>query len=198
MRAHVVTSSSMRDPRREKDDFYRTPEIATLALLHAERVPSVVWEPACGDGAIGNVLTANGHTVIGTDLVARGYGEPRRDFLFERDLLAPAIITNPPFKLADEFVLHALSMGAEFVAMFMRLTWLEGRARHDSLWSKRPPARVHVFSQRLTLWRGDEVGRDAGGTIAFAWFVWQRGHSGDTALRWIAPEGARAGGGRAC
>ena len=172
---------------REANDFYKTPASCTVALLAVESFTTPVWEPACGDGAISGPLLDAGHQVVSTDLVDRGYGASRRDFLMEQRLLAPAIITNPPFKLADEFVLHALHLGAVKVAMFMRLAWLEGSGRHGRLWSRHPPARVWVFSKRQTLWRGDDpAARENGGAIAFAWFVWERGHDGAPALGWIA------------
>lgn len=172
---------------READDFYRTPAICTQRLLSVEQFPHSIWEPACGDGAISMVLEAGGHNVHSTDLVDRGYGIPRRDFLMEHRLAAPAIVTNPPFKLVDEFVLHAFHLGAEKVAIFMRLAWLEGSARHMRLWSKHPPVRVWTFSKRQTLWRGDDPNaRDSGGTICFGWFVFEAGYSGAPALGWLA------------
>lgn len=171
---------------RQADDFYRTPARCTDRLLAVEQFPVHVWEPACGDGAISEALRAAGHEVVSTDLVDRGYGLARRDFLFEQQKLAPAIITNPPFKLADEFVIHALALGTEKVAMFMRLAWLEGGQRHARLWSRHPPARIWTFSRRQTLWRGDDPNaKDKGGAIAFAWFVWDLGFTGHPELRWL-------------
>lgn len=168
---------------REKDDFYATPTKCTVALLSVETFNGPIWEPACGDGAISRALPGD---VISTDLVDRGYGISRRDFLMERKLLAFNIVTNPPFKLADEFVLHALELGAEKIAIFMRLAWLEGRARHTKLWGPYPPARVWTFCGRQTLWRGDDPNaRDSGGAIAFAWFVWEKGHVGPYAGGWL-------------
>ena len=168
---------------REKDDFYATPTKCTDALLRVEQFTGPIWEPACGNGAISRALPG---TVISTDLVDRGFGASRRDFLMERDLLAPNIVTNPPFKLADEFVLHGLALGAEKIAIFMRLAWLEGRARHASLWGPHPAARIWVFCGRQTLWRGDDPdAKDKGGAIAFAWFVWERGYQGAPAIGWL-------------
>ena len=186
----AATRQNIAAPRglaRERDDFYRTPEAATRALLGVEALGPLVWEPACGDGAICRVLETAGIRCVATDLVDRGYGEARRDFLMERDLLAPVIVTNPPFKLADEFALHALSLGVRKLCLFLRLAFLEGRARHDRLWAVHPPARVWVFSRRLTLWRGDDPNpQDKGGTIAFAWFVWDREVGGPPRLGWLA------------
>ena len=168
---------------REKDDFYATPTKCTDALLSVERFDGPIWEPACGNGAISRVLPGE---VISTDLIDRGFGISGRDFLFEQELLAPNVVTNPPFKLVDEFVLHALHLGAEKVAIFMRLAWLEGRARHKLLWSKHPPVRVWTFCGRQTLCRGDDPNpKDKGGAIAFAWFVWERGFTGSPSLGWL-------------
>lgn len=171
---------------RQPDDFYATPPRCTEALLSVETFPHRVWEPACGDGAISRVFVDAGHEVVSTDLVDRGFGVARRDFLFETTLAAPAVVTNPPFKLADEFTLHALHLGAEKVAIFQRTAWLEGRARHAALWLPHPPARIWQFCGRQTLWRGDDVDKkDKGGTIAFAWFVWDRAHQGPPSLGWL-------------
>lgn len=168
---------------REKDDFYATPTACTQALLDVETFDGGCWEPACGDGAISRVLPGR---VVSTDLINRGFGIAGRDFLFEQELLAPNIVTNPPFKLADEFVLHALHLRAEKIAIFMRLAWLEGRARHTSLWKPYPPARIWQFCGRQTLWRGDDPNaKDKGGAIAFAWFVWDHDHTGKPELGWL-------------
>lgn len=170
---------------REKDHFYPTPEPATLALLKAERFTPKVWECACGDGAISRLLEAAGHEVISTDLMDRGYGAARIDFLMEQRLLAPSIITNPPFKLAEQFVMHALNLGAEKVAMMLRLAWLEGSQR-KALFESTPLARVHVASRRLNMARGGtDLGGGGGSMIAFAWFVWDRSHSGAPELAWF-------------
>lgn len=172
---------------REKDDYYDTPPSCTEALLQREDFPARVWEPACGAGKIAEVLRKTHFTVEATDLVPREYGQPRSvDFLLTTSLLAPAVITNPPFKLADQFVLHAIKLGAQKIAIFQRLTWLEGAERYDTLWKPHPPIRIWAFSKRQTLWRGDDPNpKKTGGTIAFAWHVWERGFTGDPTFGWI-------------
>lgn len=181
-------------PRRPEGDFYATPARCTGALLAADAPPAGrVWEPACGDGAIARVLKAGGYDVVGSDLHDRGYGMKHVDFLAEKRLWAPAIVTNPPFNLADEFALHALGLGAEYVALFQRLSWLEGAKRHRKLWGPHPPSRVWVFSSRQTLWRGDDPNpRGSGGAMAFAWFVWRRGEAKPTQLGWLQTPDPRA------
>lgn len=170
---------------RERDDFYPTPPKATRALLAVEEFQSPVWEPACGDGAISKILIEQGHTVISTDLINRGYGIPHRDFLLDYETRANSIITNPPFKFAEEFVEHALRRSDGKVAMLCRLAWLEGRARRK-LFMNTPLARVWVFSSRVPMLRGgDEMLKGGGGMIAFAWYVWDHAHSGAPALGWL-------------
>jgi hypothetical protein len=143
-----------------------------------ERFGSVVWEPACGEGDISRVLMDYGYEVISHDLVDRGFGVARRDFLMERELVAPDIITNPPFKLALPFVEHSLDLGAVKVAMFLRLAFLEGVER-KAFFERCPPARVWVMSRRVPMQRG-RLSRDGDGhgVMAFAWFVWDSSHCG--------------------
>ena len=67
-------------------DMYETPPVAVEALLRAEKLPHVVWEPAAGRGAIVNVLRAAGHSVIASDLIDYGVAaiQGGRDFLKKR------------------------------------------------------------------------------------------------------------------
>lgn len=173
---------------REENDFYRTPNHCTEALLRIEQFDGTIWEPACGDGAISQVLEAAGHDVFSTDLIERGYGHSGFDFLSEKRAVSKTIVTNPPFKLADRFVLHAHDLGATKIAMLLRLCWLEGERRRKAVFAKVPPNRIHVFSRRPTLWNGaDPDARQTGGAIAYAWFVWDAtAPAGLTSLSWIA------------
>lgn len=165
-------------PTRQIDDWYPTPPEATLKLLEVERFDGIVWEPAAGDGALADVLTDNGYAVIASDLNEYGYCKAGVDFLMETklpDVHGPVenIITNPPYKLAEQFINHAISLGVTKHAWLLRLAFLEGVARHESLFKHNPPSRVHVFSKRLTIWRGDEKPSSTG-TTAYAWFVWDQ------------------------
>jgi hypothetical protein len=163
-----------RNPRpREAHDFYRTPSDCVRSLLSVEQFEGPIWEPACGDGAISRVLLADGHRVVSTDLIDRGYGEHGVDFLASTSLRAPTIVTNPPFLHADEFVHHAIRLGAVKTAMLLRLGFLSGEKRRLSLWEKIPISKVWIFSHRPTLWDGSDDKPDGGrGCIDYAWFVW--------------------------
>jgi hypothetical protein len=174
-------------PRKPLGELYVTPANCTEALLGVESFQGRVWEPACGDGAIARVLTAAGLTTSATDLHDWGYGALLQDFLAAPSLLAPNIVTNPPFSLAEDFVRHAMDLGARKVCMFLRLAFLEGEARRQGLFAEHPPSRVWVMSRRRTLWRADDPNkRETGGTTAYAWFVWERGHKGAPVVGWLA------------
>ncbi len=183
--AIAYARSNIPSENRNKDDFYPTPAPATWALLRAEQFGPDIWEPACGDGAISKVLHAAGHHVISTDLNHHGFGQPRIDFLMERELLAPHIITNPPFKNAEAFLHRALDLGAQKIALLLRLAWLEG-AERKRMFESTPIARVHVASRRISMARGGtDEGKGGGSMIAFAWFVWDRSHEGPPHLNWF-------------
>lgn len=173
-------------------DLYETPLVAVRALLEVERIPQLVWEPCCGPGAIVGVLRKAGHTVIATDLEDYDCPDstPRRDFLMERE--APngcsAICTNPPFKLAEECVEHALTLCPE-VYMLLRVAFLEG-LRWENKRFRDHLARVHVFAPRLPMmnrsgWTGP-LNSNSG--MAFGWFAFQRGWAfkgGQPTVNWI-------------
>ncbi len=165
-------------------DFYPTPAWATQALMDHESFEGVVWEPACGDGAMAEVLTNSGLQVFASDLYVRGYGKHSTDFL-TYDQVFPNIITNPPYNLAEKFVLCALEKSEKKVALLLRLAFLESAGRQRNIFQKFPPSRVWVFSERVTFYpKGEE--RESGGTTAYAWFVWDHSYAGPTELKWIS------------
>jgi hypothetical protein len=171
------------------DDLYETPCQATVALLRAEKLPRVIWEPAAGHNAIVDVLRKAGHFVIASDLIDYGYDEYVWDFLDQ--YMAPtgteAIITNPPFREAEAFVKRALDLCPR-VVMLLRLAFLESE-RRTSLLENAGLARVHVFRNRLPMMhRAGWKGPKASSSVAFAWFVWDRRHKGPTTISRISWE----------
>lgn len=170
------------DGGRPINDFYPTPPAGTLGLLKFESFVGDIWEPACGDGSMSKVLESAGYNVISTDLEPRGYGT-QGDFFFYGSLLAPNIVTNPPFRLAQEFADRSLALGCEKLALLCKLIFLEGKVR-GKWFPSTPLKKVYVFSERLSMSR-DGQDLENGGMIAFAWYVWERGYSGAPAVGWI-------------
>lgn len=179
-RAQSLVGSSSGRPN---DDFYPTPAYAVEALLDAEPFFGDIWEPACGDGAICKVLEKRGHTVLATDLNYRGWGEAPHDFL-KSPLTCTNIITNPPYKLGEDFVHASLDRTTGKVALLMKLAFLEG-AKRKVMFQTTPLKRVLVFSKRLTMARNGETEKYSSGMIAFAWFVWDHDFSGQPTLDWL-------------
>lgn len=182
--SHRVAGVAVDHDAREKDDFYPTPPEGTEALLKVETFSGPIWEPACGDGAISEVLKAHGYAVESTDLVDRGYGKHGIDFLMEYQPLAPNIVTNPPFKMVAPFIRKSLHLTTGKTAMLLRLACLEGAARRP-LFNEFPLARVWVFSKRLQFKRPGWEDTGAGGMLPFAWFVWEHGYTGKPTLGWL-------------
>jgi len=180
------------------DDFYASPPEALWGLLAAEGgwLPQFIWEPACGDGGLVRPLRAAGYQVEATDLVDRGCPEGRGGIDFLEAWLPPVVgcgvVTNPPYRLATEFVDHALGLSS-YVAMLLRLQFLESERRHG-LFQRWPLSAVHVFSARLPMMhRAGWDGPKASSPTAFAWFVFDDRRGRERRVSWISPEMIDAG-----
>lgn len=175
-------SKSERDPH----DFYATPPLATELLLGLEKFSDLIWEPACGNGDMCKVLESNGYRVLATDLIQRNYGRGGIDFLSTHEKFEGDIITNPPYSIAQEFVEHAIELVApeRKVAMFLRLSFLEGK-RRAKLFSSTPPKTVYVASGRFNCGKNGIFQTDSKSAVAHAWFIWEKGYKGETILKWF-------------
>lgn len=182
----TLGASNHTDRTRQREDYYATEPIATEWLCHLERFHGPILEPSCGEGHISRVLAANGYNVTSRDIVDRGYGEVA-DFLSGGNTEWNGdIVTNPPYRYAREFVEKALQIvpDGRKVAMFLKLTFLEGKARRR-LFIASPPVRVWVSSSRLKCAINGGFEAMGGSATAYAWFVWEKGRKGDTLVKWF-------------
>lgn len=170
---------------REENDYYATEPVAVEMLCDLETFSNQIWECACGQGHISKILEQRGYTVKSTDLIDRGFGDPGIDFLKSTDLFSGDIVTNPPYKWAQEFIEHALDLIPEGnkVAMLLRVQFLEGKKRRD-LFLLNPPKTVYVSSSRLACPKNGEF-KGATRAVAYAWFIWEKGFDGNTTLKWF-------------
>jgi hypothetical protein len=166
-------------------DFFPTPAWATHALIENEKFEGDIWESACGNGAMSNVLDLAARSVISTDLYDRGFGEGGVDFL-EADWCADNIVTNPPYNAAEGFVRSGVKLARRKFALLLRLAFLEGANRANTIFAETPPSRVWVFSERITFYPAGAV-QQGSGTTAYAWFVWDKGAPSATELKWLKP-----------
>ncbi len=166
-------------------DFFPTPAWATFALADNESFKGETWECACGDGAMSKVLEEASPKVFSSDLYQRGYGEPGIDFL-KPPRSADNIVTNPPYNCAEGFVASGVKHAKRKFALLLRLAFLEGANRANTIFAEAPPSRVWVFSERITFYPSG-VEPKGSGTTAYAWFVWDKDAPGRTELKWFKP-----------
>lgn len=157
---------------RHPADFYPTHPDWTRALLAHVDLTREVWEPACGDGAMVRVLERAGHEVRATD-VATGH-----DFLGS-DLRSGSIVTNPPYRLLDEFVRHGLRQADEYLCLLVGWHLLAGGSRRvKSLWWVCPPNLVVALGERMPV-------NGSPSQFNHAWCVWDVANPAEkTVLRW--------------
>lgn len=183
----LVQNGISRTAIREENDYYATDPRAMTELLKYESFNKNVWECACGEGNLSEVLKEEGYNVFSTDLIDRGYQDELLDFLSSDLKFNGDIITNPPFKHTTEFILKSLAAIPEGnkVAMFLKINYLSGKARYRDIYSKFPPQRVYVFSGRVACSKNNTPEGFKNNAMDYAWFIWEKGKYSPTELKWI-------------
>lgn len=177
------------------DDF-PTPKWATRALIEevlgGEKFDRLsCWEPTCGRGYMASTLAEYFRTVRSSDVHGYGYGEIFDFLSLSAEAAAPHdrpdwIVTNPPFRLGEEFVRRALQLARSGVAMLVRTGFIEGAGRYERLFKDRPPSCVAQFVERVPILRG-RVDPRASTATGYCWLIWQAGVAAPTRLAWIPP-----------
>ncbi len=172
---------------RHNTDFYVTPEETTRALMHREKFEGNIWECASGNGKMARVLEEFNNPVYVSDIRndKNVYGQKNYDFVQDYPIQEHIdnIITNPPYRLAQEFLEQALHIAQRKVAMLLKLTFLESIKRYK-FFKENPPKVVYVFCKRQKVYHADKEPTGSG-LIAYAWFVWDRDYNGKTTIEWI-------------
>ena len=205
-------ASNHTDHDRQEHDYYATEPKSSELLLEIEPQLNNIWEVSCGGGHLAEPLRKAGKLRIVSDLVDRGYYPEDisykypLDFLIFNKIWKGDIVTNPPYKFAKEFVEHSLDLVQEgrYVAMFLKLTFLEGKER-KKFFEDNPPIRIWVSSSRLLCAMngefekpkknkdgspkldkdGNPVMERQSSAACYAWFIWQKGYKGDTVIKWF-------------
>lgn len=191
-RSHAVMAQ--RHEAHDSLDLFPTPPWATRALCEWFKNSTTIrpefdncWEPACGHGDMSRTLAEYFNPVYATDIFDYGHGN-RQDFLFAHENDFDWIITNPPFRLAERFALHGLSLARKGVALLVRTAFLESAARYDALFKGSSPSDILQFVERVPMVKG-RLDRGASSATAYCWLVWHASASlGSTSkFHWLAP-----------
>ena len=181
-------ASNHSDRERASLDFYASPSHVVTDLLAKHEIPHMpIWECAAGELNLAEPLWANGYEVITSDIVQRSKPiDHIEDFLTTTELRAPIVLTNPPYRDASKFVLHALELGADYVYMLLKTTFLEGQSRYDELFSIYPPKEVWVFTKRVQVaLNNDPKEFEKSSAVSYSWFIWEKGFNGSPSVHWI-------------
>jgi hypothetical protein len=180
-----MSSTNRSGKGREALDRYYTPDrLALDCAIEAQHLcpsPRVVLEPSVGGGAFARAareLWPVGLTIIGVDRDPEAEGRKTCDVFHNCDFLdfssekPDLILGNPPYREADEHIVHALEgvTPGGTVGMLLRLAFMEGTGR-ASFWDEYSPwlTSVHVLAERPSFTASG--GRDS---CAYGWFLWTR------------------------
>lgn len=163
----ALTGGNNKERDRQERDYYPTPTDVTFAILQQEVLDGVVYEPACGNGAISLIMEAYGYQVVSSDIEPVGYGTKRNFFEYTNEEIRSidTIITNPPFYLSVEFIEHAAKLRPSKLVLLLKSTYWHA-ARRKPLWDRLRPNRIYPL-----LWRPDFLGLKRP-TMEVAWNVW--------------------------
>lgn len=191
------------EPHDSLDDF-PTPPWATRALCY-HVIGSLIgrqqhaWDPACNRGYMVRPLTEYFARVYSSDIFDYSNEWPDQgrvvDFLWPNAMSLVMekmgvdwIITNPPFRLAEQFIQHGLEIATHGVAMLVRTSFVEGVGRYERLFKVRPPSVVAQFVERVPMVKG-RLDKSASTATSYCWLVWDKFKplAGLTELVWIPP-----------
>ena len=184
---------AQRSEAKDSLDDFPTPPWATRALLEhvlqgSEFSELTCLEPACGVGHMAKVLKEYFGEVQSSDVHDYGYGATH-DYLKHPYEIGcyDWMITNPPFRLAEDFILKSLRIAREGVAILARTVFLESVGRHERIFSRNPPTVVAQFTERVPMLKG-RLDKSASTATGYCWLVWKiKKRKTEPRLVWIPP-----------
>lgn len=196
MQGGKIAGGNPKNDRIENDYYATDPKAVTMLLSKYDIFGQEILEPCVGGGMIANTVNsfyANKRNITALDIVDRGYSNTIiQNFLtWETDKKYDAIITNPPYSLAKEFVEKGLTLlnNDGQMAMFLKIQFLEGQKRKE-LFDKYPPKYIYVFRNRMATWNNGQAldpntGKKWATTMCHAWFIWEKDSQTEPIIRWL-------------
>lgn len=189
--SHAVMAQRV-EPADSPDDF-PTPPWATRALIEhiiasdEDLSTQSCLEPACGAGHMAKVLKEYFGEVRSSDAYDYGYATVRDYLTYPYETNAVDwVITNPPFRLAEEFVLRSLQVARRGVAILARTVFLESKGRYDRIFRENPPTIFAQFVERVPMVKG-RLDRNASTATGYAWLLWEKEPTDLPRLMWVPP-----------
>lgn len=175
---------------RPADDWYVDPVWCTELLLKHERFVGEIYDPCAGGGNIVTACRAAGLPTKASDIAPKSDGIVALDFLSYSERYQN-IIFNPPYKDAERFIRHALSLATSKVAALVQQQFPFSQARHR-LFTETPVARLYLLSTRPSmppgrLLQSGEI-KAAGGKTDYLWIIWDHDHKGPPQSFWLKRE----------
>jgi len=191
--------ANLASTEREQNDYYATDPQAMDMLLEFGIPFERVWENAVGGWHLANVLENHYLLSKASDLIIR---RPFEDEASEETIQTEVIdflnydkpnswdgdiITNPPFKFAKDWAIKSIETVTDghYVALFLPVRYLEGKARRIELFDKFPPKFVYVSSSRIKAAMNGNFDVIKSSAVTYTWIIWQKGYTGETVLRWF-------------
>ena len=186
--SHAVMAQRTED--RDSLDDFPTPPWATRALIEhvigTELKHLTCLEPACWAGHMARPLIEYFGSVEASDITFYNFGAVADFLLSNSDEQWDWIITNPPFRLAEHFIAHALTKARIGVAVLVRTTFIESVGRYNRLFSVKPPAVFAQFVERVPMVKG-RLDKSASTATGYCWLVWRQNNNDAPNLVWIPP-----------
>lgn len=175
--AQIGLGTTWHPEERAADDFYTTDPESLRTFASHFKLDKIIWEPACGTGNLSKVLEELCEKVYSSDLRNRGYGESGINFLDCERVPdgVTSIVTNPPYKLANDFIEHAMEIlpeGGTYIAL-MNLSYLAGKERYARIYANRWLEAIYVHSGRINCWKND-VKHSSNSPVNYAWYVFRK------------------------
>ena len=174
------------------DDF-PTPPWATRALLEhvvtskGSMGSMTCLEPACGRGHMTVALAEYFGDVVSYDVFDYGFGSVANFLKTKHDAGSfDWVITNPPFKLAEDFIERSMKIARHGVAMLTRTVFIESVGRYERLFRPKPPTSFSQFVERVPMVKG-RIDKKASTATGYGWLVWEKDRPGRSKLIWIPP-----------
>lgn len=189
--SHAVMAQRV-ESKESLDDF-PTPPWATRAFVENMLGGSKMLaelsclEPACNRGYMSVALSEYFKTVESSDVFDYGFGNVKNflDGSYDEQSF-DWVITNPPFKLAENFIEEGLRVARRGVAVLTRTVFIESIGRYERLFSQNPPKVFAQYVERVPMVKG-RLDKKASTATGYGWLLWDKHTATSTELKWIPP-----------